>query len=196
MFVVLYGPSGVGKTKQLDLLEEKMRGLGTPVRRVEYPIYDQGRSGPELKKMLWGQKQKLSELEMQKLFAENRQEFESTLRSWLDSGVSVLAEDYKGTGIVWGLTRGMTPEQVEELNRDFIEPDVSILIDGPRRLDLRAGEGHIYQQDEDEWYRARKNYLQMADKYGWVRVGGDAPILTVAGRIWTVVQLALAMKGR
>lgn len=193
---MLYGPSGVGKTKQLDLLEEKMRGMGTPVRRVEYPIYDQGQSGPELKRMLWGHKQKLSELEMQKLFAENRQEFEPTLCSWLDSGVSVLAEDYKGTGMVWGLTRGMTTEQVEELNRDFIEPDVSILIDGPRRLDLRAGEGHIYQQDEDEWYRARKNYLQMADKHGWVRVGRDAPILTVAGRIWTVVQLALAMKGR
>jgi hypothetical protein len=37
-------------------------------------------------------------------------------------------------------------------------------------------------------------YLAMADKYGWIRVGGDAPILTVAGRIWTVVKLALAMK--
>ena len=108
----------------------------------------------------------------------------------------MLAEDYKGTGIVWGMTRGITVEKMEEMNKDFLEPDVSILIDGPRRLDLRPGEGHIYNTDEEEWYRARKVYLQMADKYGWVRVGGDAPMITVGGRIWTVVKLALAMRGR
>jgi thymidylate kinase len=108
----------------------------------------------------------------------------------------VLAEDYKGTGIVWGVTRGLPIAKMEEMNMDFIEPDISILIDGPRRLDLRPGEGHIYQQDEDEWYRARKVYLQMADKYGWVRVGGDAPILTVADRIWAVIRPVLAERGR
>jgi hypothetical protein len=85
---------------------------------------------------------------------------------------------------------------MEEINDKFLDPDVSILIDGPRRLDLRPGEGHIYNTDEDEWYKARKTYLQMADRYGWIRVGGDAPILTVAGRIWTVVKLAITTRGR
>ncbi|OGD09474.1 hypothetical protein A2397_02185 [Candidatus Amesbacteria bacterium RIFOXYB1_FULL_44_23] len=194
LFVVLYGPSGVGKTKQLDLLEERLRREGIVNKRVEYPIYDLAEAGPTLKKILWRQKAAPAEEQMQELFAQNRRDFEPTLRTWLDSGVTVLAEDYKGTGIVWGSVRGVDPKRVEEINDGFEDPDVSILIDGPRRLDLRPGEGHIYQQNEDEWYRARKMYLGMADKYGWIRVGADAPILTVAGRIWTVVRLALAMK--
>ena len=194
LFVVLYGPSGVGKTKQLDLLEERLRREGIVNKRVEYPIYDLAEAGPTLKKILWRQKAAPAEEQMQELFAQNRRDFEPTLRTWLDSGVTVLAEDYKGTGIVWGSVRGVDPKRVEEINDGFEDPDVSILIDGPRRLDLRPGEGHIYQQNEDEWYRARKMYLGMAYKYGWIRVGADAPILTVAGRIWTVVRLALAMK--
>jgi dTMP kinase len=196
LFIVLYGPSGVGKTKQLDLLEDRLRQQGVPVRRVEYPIYDLETAGPRLKRILWHQEAEVGEEEMQKLFAQNRRDFEPTLRSWIDSGVTVLAEDYKGTGMVWGVTRGLPVEEMEEMNKEFLDPDVSILIDGPRRLDLRPGEGHIYNTVEDEWYRARKNYLQMADRYGWVRVGGDAPILTVGARIWTIVQLAMTVKGR
>lgn len=196
LFVVLYGPSGVGKTKQLDLLEDHLRGEGVSVKRVEYPIYELGEAGPKLKKILWRRQKALPELEMQELFAQNRRDFEPTLKAWLNSGVTVLAEDYKGTGMVWGVARGLGIEKMEEINKEFADPDVSILIDGPRRLDLREGEGHVYNTDEDEWYRARKVYLQMADRYGWIRVGGDAPILTVAGRIWTVVKLAMATRGR
>lgn len=195
LFIVIYGPSGVGKTRELQLLGEKLSSIGVTNKRVEYPIYELGESGPKLEKILWGRAPRVEEEEMQLLFAQNRRDFEPTLEQWLNSGVTVLAEDYKGTGMVWGQTRGLTLERMEEINKNFIEPDVSILIDGPRRLDLRPGEGHIYNSDEDEWYKARKNYLLMADRYGWVRIGGDAPILTVANRIWTIAKLALVSKG-
>jgi thymidylate kinase len=191
MFIVLYGPSGVGKTKQLDLLEDKLESQGISCKRVEYPIYKLKEAGPGLEKILWGKAPKVGEEEMQRLFAQNRQDFEPELLKWLESGMTVLAEDYKGTGMVWGATRGVSEQKMEEMNHNFIDPDVSILIDGPRRLDLRPGEGHIYNTDEEEWYKARKNYLLMADKYGWVRVGGDAPVLTVANRIWNIVRLVM-----
>ena len=194
--MVLYGPSGVGKTKQIDLLEDRLRQERVAVKRVEYPIYDLGEAGPKLKKILWKKDKVMGEEQMQELFAQNRRDFEPTLKGWINSGVTVIAEDYKGTGIVWGVAKGIPIERMEEINDKFLDPDVSILIDGPRRLDLRPGEGHIYNTDEDEWYKARKTYLQMADRYGWIRVGGDAPILTVAGRIWTVVKLALTTSGR
>jgi len=195
LFIVLYGPSGVGKTKQLDLLEDRLQQERISCRRVEFPIYDLGEAGPKLKKILWKQARSLPEEEMQNLFAQNRRDFEPTIRSWLEAGVTVLAEDYKGTGVVWGVNRGVPLDKMEEVNKEFLDPDVSVLIDGPRRLDLRPGEGHLYNTDEEEWYRARKVYLQMADRYGWIRIGGDAPFLTVAGRIWSVVKLALAARG-
>jgi thymidylate kinase len=194
LFIVMYGPSGVGKTRELDMLEEKLKNMGCECKRVQYPIFRLGEAGPKLEKIVWGRVPRIPEEEMQTLFAQNRRDFDPTLRSWLDSGVTVLAEDYYGTGVVWGVTRGVSMEKMEQLNEGAVQPDISILIDGPRRIDLREGEGHIYNIDEEEWYRARKVYLQMADKYGWVRVGGDAPIITVGNRIWTIVKLALAMR--
>jgi len=192
LFLVVYGPSGVGKSKQLELLEEKLAQMRMSVKKVEYPLYDLAPTGPILKKIIWGQTEKPPEDELQDLFAQNRRDNENVIKNWLESGINVLAEDYKGTGMVWGVVRGVAPEKMEEMNKGFMEPDVSILIDGPRRLDLRPGEGHIYNTNEEEWYRARKVYLQMADKYGWVRVGADAPILTVAGRIWSIVRPVIA----
>ena len=185
LFIVLYGPEGVGKKSQAGILEEKLRGVGGLCRRVRYPVYTAGESGKKLNTLLHHKKDLLPEEEMQKLFAKNRAEFETTLTSWLNSGVTVIGENYKGTGMVWGSVRGITPEKMEEINKGSLDPDVSILIDGPIR-EMLPNE-HPYG-DEEEWYKVRKIYQHMADKYGWVGVGGDAPVLVVANRIWAVVR--------
>ena len=190
LFVALYGPEGVGKATQAKLLEEKLRSKQALVKRVRYPVYAQHPSGPKLDRILHKHGEKLSELEMQQLFSQNREDFEPTLESWLGSGLCVIAENYKGTGMVWGTVRGIEVEKMEEINRDNIDPDVSILIDGPKREDF---DGHPYGDDE-EWYRSRKVYLTMADKYGWVRVGADAPVLIVANRIWAVINPVLTVR--
>jgi thymidylate kinase len=196
LFIVIYGPSGVGKTKQLDLLEEKLKGVGVPCKRVEYPLYKLGEAGPKLEKIVWRKLPQPPEKEMQELFAENRRDFEETLKSWLQAGVTVIAEDYKGTGMVWGLTRGMPEEEVKKINEGFLDPDLNIFIDGPRRTDLHGDPSHVYNASEEEWYRARDNYLFMADRNGWVKVDADAPMVTVAARIWAVVRPVLAMRGK
>ncbi|HBC72469.1 MAG: hypothetical protein UX91_C0003G0023 [Candidatus Amesbacteria bacterium GW2011_GWB1_47_19] len=191
LFVVIYGPAGVGKSKQLEILDDTMRRMGYSCRRVKYPVYEQEPSGPVLDKVLHRNGNALTEQKMQELFAANRREFEPTLKSWLDAGVSVLAEDYKGTGVAWGIVRGISLDRMEELNSDQIDPDLAVLMDGPKRME-RLQAGHPYE-DEDEWYRMRKMYLQLADRYGWIRVGADAPILTVAGRIFAVVKPVITL---
>jgi thymidylate kinase len=160
-------------------------------KKILYPMLDLGESGKKLKRILWRKDRMMPEEEMQKLFTENRMEFEPTLKSWLDAGITVLAEDYVGTGIIWGLARGMELARIKEINKEWTRPEVSIVLDGPRRLDLRPGEGHIYQNDETEWYKVRDVYMDIADKFGWVIVDADAPILTVAARIWAVVKIAV-----
>ncbi|OGC93225.1 hypothetical protein A2899_00220 [Candidatus Amesbacteria bacterium RIFCSPLOWO2_01_FULL_49_25] len=185
LFIVFYGPDGVGKSKQAGLLLERLREHKIMSREVRYPVYDQQPSGPKLDGILHRKKEVMPEEEMQKLFAQNRKEFEPTLKSWLNSGVTVVAQNYKGTGIVWGVARELSVEKVEEMNKGTLDSDVTIYIDGPKREEMV--EGHPYGQD-DEWYKVRKVYLQIADRYGWVRVEGDAPILTVANRIWAVVR--------
>lgn len=190
LFICLYGPDGVGKNTQAKLLEDKIREYGRLVKRVRYPMYAQEPSGPKIDHILHKKGKKPDEEEMQKLFSQNREDFEPTLESWLNSGVTVVGENYKGTGIVWGVARGLELSKMEEINRDNIDPDISILIDGPKREEMP---GHPYGDDE-EWYRVRKVYLQLADRFGWIRVGADAPILTVANRVWAAVRPVLAVR--
>jgi len=182
----------VGKSKQLEILDDTLHRMGISCRRIKYPIYNLEPSGSELDRILHRGHGSLSEERMQELFAQNRRDFQKTLNSWLDAGVCVLAEDYKGTGVAWGMVRGMSLEKMEELNSDQINPDLAILLDGPKRVE-RLQEEHPYD-DEDEWYRLRRVYLQLADRYGWIRVGADAPILTVAGRIFAVVKPVVTVK--
>ena len=186
---MLYGPDGVGKSRQALMLEEKLREQGLLARNLRYPVYTCAPTGPKLEGVLHRTKKGLPEEEMQKLFAQNRKDFEPSLKSWLENGVNVIAENYKGTGIVWGVSRGLSVGRMEEMNRGTIEADVAIYMDGPKRGESLV-EGHPYAtgENEDEWYKVRKVYLQMADRYGWVRVGGDAPVLVVANRIWAVVR--------
>lgn len=38
--IVIYGANNVGKTTQVNLLEERIKTQGTSYVRVKYPIYD------------------------------------------------------------------------------------------------------------------------------------------------------------
>ncbi len=185
LFVVLYGPEGVGKSKQAKLLEEKLVEMGRLVRTVRFPVYD-NESGRKLDDLIHGKSKPLPEEQMQELFAKNRAEFEPTLKSWLANGVTVIGENYKGTGLAWGGVRGIAMERMEEMNEDSLEPDIAIYIDGPKRGDSYAPD-HPYG-DEDEWYRLRQAYLTLADKHGWIRVQADEPNVVVANRIWAIVR--------
>ncbi|MBI2008371.1 hypothetical protein HYS82_01810 [Candidatus Amesbacteria bacterium] len=149
LFIVLYGPDGVGKSRQALMLEEKLREQGLLARKQRYPVYDCTPTGPKLDEILHRTKKSLPEEEMQKMFAQNRKDFEPTLKSWLENGVNVIGENYKGTGIAWGVARGMTVGKMEEMNKDTIEPDVAIYMDGPKRGESLVG-GHPYGTDENE----------------------------------------------
>lgn len=189
LFVVIYGPSGVGKSKQLEILDDTLHRMGVSSRVVKFPIYEIKPTGAELERLVHGGGRLLPEEKMQEIFAANRKSFEPTICNWLDAGVTVLAEDYKGTGVAWGMVRGMSLEQMERINSDQLDPDLAILMDGPKRVE-RAAMDHPYGSEE-EWYKIRKTYLQLADRYGWIRVGADAPVLTVAGRIFAIVRPVL-----
>src|SRR3972149_8853675 len=87
LFVVLYGPDGVGKSRQMELIEERLREQGVMYRRLRYPIYDLKPTGSRLDEMLHKNKKPLEEEKMQELFAQNRRGFEPTLRSLFKSRV-------------------------------------------------------------------------------------------------------------
>lgn len=169
-FVVIYGANNLGKSTQVNLLEEKLTQLEIPTHRLKYPIYDLEPTGPLINSVL-REGVEMSDLDLQIHFAQNRRDFEPTLQAILDSGTWVVAEDYTGTGIAWATAHGIPLETMEEMNADLKREDIAIVLDGDR-ITTGIEKGHRHEAG-DKWEEARKTHQMLAERYGWEIVNAN-----------------------
>lgn len=192
-FIVIYAANNLGKSKQLDLLEQTWQGLGRDYTRIKYPRYHTP-TGQIINRELRGapeERLNLSDLEFQTLYAQDRREYELVLLELLKQG-DVFAEDYKGTGIAWGLTKGVPRSYLYKINSDLLEPDISILLDG-ERFSSGIEKGHRFEDGkEGEWERNREIHMELAREFGWEVVESvpgfpdktHAEVMRVIGERW------------
>lgn len=170
--ITFYGINNIGKTTHAQLLTKRLCEEGYDAVYIKFPVYDQEPTGKYLNNFLRNstdKKQSISEQELQMWFTLNRFQFQPTLEKWLSDGKIVVAEDYIGTGIAWGMTKGADPEWLTMLNRDLRREDFALLLEGERALKARE-ESHIHESDDELVESARANFSQLADKHGWRRV--------------------------
>ncbi len=190
-FIVLYGINNLGKTTQAKLLVEKLLDQGRRANYLKYPVYELEPSGKMLNQYLReGNPKDLTPREAQLVYAFNRAQYEPVLRHVLASGVSIVAEDYWGTGVAWGAGRGIDEEFLLELNGKFLREDVAFLFDGER---FRSGlEGnHLHETDEELTARVRQAHLKLGQKFGWKPINANQTVDDIAKQIWTQVEKML-----
>ncbi len=185
--ITIYGINNVGKSTQAELLVRSLEKAGYKVKYLKYPIYDLPPTGPFLNKTLResvadGQvadprlehgdsdglpQQKISEDELQLWFVLNRYQFEPELKKLLAEGYVVVAEDYVGTGIAWGVTKGLQQGWLEEANKFLLKEDLAIFINGER--DPRVIEKiHLHEQNPQLMEKCAGVMKSLAEKYGWM----------------------------
>jgi thymidylate kinase len=133
-FIVLYGANNLGKTTQVGMLDDRLLKIGGPNKVLKYPIYELEPTGSRINQALRGGLE-ISDEGLQREFAQNRRDFEPELKRILKEGTWVLAEDYTGTGIAWGVAHDIPLETMEKMNRDLLKEDVAVLLDGERFRD-------------------------------------------------------------
>ena len=186
--IVIYGSNNLGKTTQAKLLVEKLNQQGYKAEYLKYPIYDCKPTGPQINQILRGGKsQKISELELQGLYAQNRRDFQPQLKKKLKQGINIVAEDYIGTGLAWGVTKGADLTALEKQNQDLIKEDITILLDGRRFLDGKE-KNHLHEQSDDWMTKNRQVHLDLAKKYNWQIVNANQTVEKVTQDIWQKVQ--------
>lgn len=191
--ITLYGINGIGKTTQVELLVDFLRQAGKEASRLKYPIYDLEPEGPFIYKYLrdpeFRAANELSTEALQQKYADNRRHSEAALKERLEKGEWIVAEDYTGTGIAWGLTWGADLEYLERINDGLFQPDLAILMHGERfQTAIEAGHRN---ETADERIRICKNFhLLLADRYGWKKVDANQPIEAVALAIQRIVSEA------
>ena len=190
-FIVFYGINNLGKTTQAKLLVEKLLDQGRKARYLKYPVYELEPSGQMLNQYLReGNPKNFTPREAQLVYAFNRAQYEPVLRQVLASGVSVVAEDYWGTGVAWGAGRGIDEEFLLELNGNFLREDVAFLFDGER---FRSGleDNHLHETDEELTARVRQAHLKLGQKFGWKLINANGTVHEIAKQIWTQIEKML-----
>src|SRR3989344_1023888 len=186
-FIVLYGINNLGKSTQAQALVKRLIAADKPAVYLKYPVYELEPTGPNINRVLRSeQKQQLTEIDFQALYAQNRRDYQPTLEQTLAAGTTVVAEDYTGTGIAWGLAKGAALEALEAQNADLRKEDVTIWLDGQRFLDGREVT-HLHESNDALVERCRQTHAQLAQRYGWLRVDANQPIAHVADAIWQIL---------
>ncbi|MFH1545947.1 MAG: hypothetical protein ABIE14_01040 [Patescibacteria group bacterium] len=132
-------------------------------------------------------RQRVTEEELQMWYSLNRYQFDPQIRKKLASGISIVAEDYTGTGLAWGDAKGADLDWLVGVNKFLREPDLEILINGERFL---AGKEklHLHESSDRLIGKARKSFLKLAKKNGWRTVNANQPIEKVSEDIWQVSE--------
>lgn len=202
-FIVIYGANNLGKTIQTRLLTKRLIDNGENILLVKYPIYTLKPTGPKINKILRDPSERdrnIKEFDFQKLYTQNRFDFQPTLKLLLSSGFTVLAEDYLGTGIAWGVTNSIKNDgeneknmtklisKFEKLNKGLLKPDVAILLDGERFLSGIEKKHRNEDTGNSVWELNRKVYQRLAERYSWKSVKANQTIESVHIDIWEIIS--------
>lgn len=194
MFITIYGINNIGKSTQAKRIVEKLRDCGKQAIFIKYPAYEVEPTGGLINRVLRsGGKQKMSEEELQMWFTLNRYQFEPKLKKMLSSGKIVVAEDYIGTALAWGLVKGADLKWLIEINKYLRREDLAILLDGSRKMSAKERK-HLHEKDDKLVDKCRSVYLNLAKKFGWkvVKVSDVWDVTTA--RIWEVIRKELGIK--
>ena len=187
-FIVIYGANNLGKTEQANRLSARLNQEGIYTSYLKYPIYDLDPTGSAINKLLRGGESNVDFYNLQKLFARNRRDYEPQLTERLENEW-IVAEDYKGTGIIWGRSHGLSLMNLEILNSGMKEEDLAIVLDG-ERFTIGIESVHLHERG-DRWGRARRAFRELAPRYGWEIVNANQDRVKVAEDIFGLVERRL-----
>ncbi|MEK7544739.1 MAG: hypothetical protein AAB551_01265 [Patescibacteria group bacterium] len=192
-FITFYGINNIGKTTHVKLLVERLRHEGYDAISLKYPVYDIAPTGPFLNQTLRHHDgaQALCEEELQLWFTLNRFQFQPTLEQYLKEGKIVIAEDYVGTGIAWGATKGASESWLTELNMPLRKADFSILMTGERILKSKE-DSHIHENDDHLVLRVGETLKRLAAEQHWYVLPVHEKREETAEDIYNVVKNFLA----
>ncbi|MBI4812110.1 hypothetical protein HY798_01500 [Candidatus Falkowbacteria bacterium] len=192
MFIVFYGINNLGKTTQTKLLVEKLNSEGFKAQYLKYPVYGLEPSGRILNNYLReGNIYNLTPREAQIIYTLNRTQYEKELSDKLEDGVIVVAEDYTGTGLAWGMGAGVDENFLKKINSHLLKEDVGFLFEGERFKEATEN-NHRHETNDKLTNKVRQAHLKLAEEFGWMKINANLPIKKIQDIIWDKVKNLLS----
>lgn len=191
MLIVLEGLDGAGKSTQLKMVSSYLSGMGKRVEFLHFPRYVAPIYGNLISKFLRGDFGSVEQVHPQLvalLFAEDRHDAGSLIRSWLNQGHVVILDRYVYSNIAYQCAKLPSEQEASQLARWILEvefgkyaipvPDINLFLDVPisfvdSRLkagresdndrDYLNGKADIHEADIELQKKVRSQYLRQCE---------------------------------
>ncbi|MCU0680533.1 MAG: hypothetical protein MUF50_04505, partial [Planctomycetes bacterium] len=186
-FIVLYGINNLGKSTQAKKLVERLNSYGQKTEYLKYPIYDLHPSGKVLNNYLRGGNIfELTAREAQLIYTLNRTQYQNELIKKLQNGINIIAEDYTGTGLAWGIGAGVDEHFLKGINSHLLKEDLAFLFDGERFLSGLEN-GHKHETNNELTEKVRKIHWRLAEELSWVKINANLSIDEIHKVLWKYI---------
>ena len=186
--IVLYGINNLGKTTQAKLLVDRLQAAGKQAEYLKYALYNIEPSGALINDYLRkGNPYNFSAREFQLLQVLNRTQYDAELRAKLAAGQWLVAEDYVGTGIAWGMGAGVDRQLLEKLNQHLVKEDLAFYFKGAR-FTAATERNHRHETDEALITKVAACHDELAASCGWLSVNANDTIENISELIWSKVK--------
>jgi len=187
-FIVIYGINNLGKTTQAKLLVNNIKKHNKQAEYVKYAHYDLAPSGTLINGYLrQGNPYNLSAREFQILQVLNRTQYQPILEEKLKKGIHIVAEDYIGTGLAWGIGSGVNPEFLKSLNKHLLKEDLAILFTGSQ-FGTDKEMDHVHETDDKLTSNVANVHLKLAKEFDWKKIDGNRSRSEIEKDIWKIVK--------
>lgn len=191
-FIVLYGINNLGKSTQAKKLVERLVAEGHEAEYLKYPRYDIEPSGRLINEAFReGNPHNFSKREIQLLNVWNRDQFEPTLRAKLDAGITIVGEDYTGSGLAWGIGTNVDEAFMKSANAHLLKEDLAFVFDGNRFTEATEAT-HIFETKPDLQEKVRIVYKRLGEEFCWVPIDANRTIEEIHETIWQHVSKILS----
>lgn len=190
-FIAIEGIDAVGKKTQTSILQARLRSKGLTARTISFPAYETVIGG-EIKKFLAGEVDYPPQVRAM-LYAANRWEKKAELERMLANSDAVLVNRYTGSNLAYGVPSGLELDWLLGLESGLPEPDLVMILDAPpAKLVARRGETKdSYERDIELQAKARRVYLQLAKKLGWIPIDATRSVDDTSRDMAAAVDRAL-----
>lgn len=172
VFISFEGGDGSGKSTQLKLLADALRGLGHEVVTTREPGGSDG--AEEIRKMiLEGAADRWSPMtEALLMYASRRDHLERTIKPGLDRGAIVISDRFADSTMAFqGIAGELGEDRIRALHNLVVGengPDLTLIFDLPideglKRSGKRGGEQRFESKGKDFQERARRAFLKIAE---------------------------------
>ena len=203
-FITFEGIEGSGKSTQLGLTAERLRGRAVVTKEPGGTAI--GRALREV--LLDPASRDLTPMaELLLYFADRAQNVAEVVRPGLDEGRVVLCDRYVESSLAYqGWGRGLSREAIlslAELATGGLRPDLIVLLDLPveeglARVGRRGSHDRLESEKGTFHQRVREGYLELmaAEPERWLRLDASAEPGTVFARLWEALEARNLTGGR